>query len=191
MRHELTTAAREVPKPQPDAVDTLHEPSNHGSKAACARFAFESSFRLCIRMLVSQHGQICMQSGKKRFCGTTSVNIAVRPRLPIMQGLRSLSRAVLRASQQSQPLLQLPELGRWHAEFVSQPVFRDAVMQRQSHRCFASVPLSTGKERVVVLGTGWAAARLTKDLNCSYYDITVSCTTRPRRAEIATFACVL
>ncbi|KAI8463743.1 MAG: hypothetical protein J3K34DRAFT_526753 [Monoraphidium minutum] len=37
----------------------------------------------------------------------------------------------------------------------------------------ASMPLRTGRPRLVVLGTGWAAARLAHDINPKLYDITV------------------
>lgn len=37
-----------------------------------------------------------------------------------------------------------------------------------------SLPLDTGRPRLVVLGTGWAAARLCRDIDPKLYDITVS-----------------
>jgi NADH:ubiquinone reductase (non-electrogenic) len=36
-----------------------------------------------------------------------------------------------------------------------------------------SLPLRTGRPRLVVLGTGWAAARLLRDIDPQLYDITV------------------
>lgn len=38
------------------------------------------------------------------------------------------------------------------------------------------LPLDTGRQRLVILGTGWAASRLAKDLNANYYDFTVCIT---------------
>lgn len=35
------------------------------------------------------------------------------------------------------------------------------------------VPLHTGRPRLVTLGTGWAAARLLRDINPKLYDLTV------------------
>lgn len=37
----------------------------------------------------------------------------------------------------------------------------------------ATLPLTTGRERLVILGTGWGAARLTRDIDPRKYDITV------------------
>jgi hypothetical protein len=37
-----------------------------------------------------------------------------------------------------------------------------------------SIPLRTGRPRLVVLGTGWAAARLARDIDPKQYDLTVS-----------------
>ena len=38
----------------------------------------------------------------------------------------------------------------------------------------ATMPLNTGKKRLVILGTGWAGARLAKDIDCiNKYDLTV------------------
>lgn len=37
-----------------------------------------------------------------------------------------------------------------------------------------TLPLQTGRPRLVVLGTGWAAARLCRDIDPKLYDITVS-----------------
>ena len=36
-----------------------------------------------------------------------------------------------------------------------------------------SIPLRTGRPRLVVLGTGWAAARLVRDVDPKLYDLTV------------------
>jgi hypothetical protein len=36
-----------------------------------------------------------------------------------------------------------------------------------------TLPLNNGRQRVVVLGTGWGAARLLSDLNTKLYNITV------------------
>jgi hypothetical protein len=35
------------------------------------------------------------------------------------------------------------------------------------------LPLDTGRKRLVILGAGWAAARLARDINPYYYDFTV------------------
>ena len=35
------------------------------------------------------------------------------------------------------------------------------------------IPLNTGRKRLVILGSGWAAARLTRDINVKLWDITV------------------
>jgi hypothetical protein len=43
-----------------------------------------------------------------------------------------------------------------------------------------TLPLQTGRPRLVVLGTGWAAARLCRDIDPKLYDITVS--PQPKRA---------
>lgn len=91
-----------------------------------------------------------------------------------MQAFRGLARALASLQKQSVPVSQLPELSRWHAESLVGCMSRHSAISPNQYRSYASMPLSTGKERVVVLGTGWAAARLTKDLNCNYYDITVS-----------------
>lgn len=37
----------------------------------------------------------------------------------------------------------------------------------------ATLPLTTGRERLVILGAGWGAARLMKDIDAKKYDITV------------------
>ena len=90
-----------------------------------------------------------------------------------MQALRGFARAAAAAGRQSVSVSQLPALPRWHAELGSRPLMRHPDLLAGQQTCFASMPLSTGKQRVVVLGTGWAAGRLTKDLNCNDYDITV------------------
>lgn len=36
-----------------------------------------------------------------------------------------------------------------------------------------TIPLRTGRARLVVLGTGWAAARLLHDIDPNLYDLTV------------------
>lgn len=38
---------------------------------------------------------------------------------------------------------------------------------------YSDLPLDTGRRRLVVLGSGWAAARLAKDISPRLYDITV------------------
>ena len=40
-----------------------------------------------------------------------------------------------------------------------------------------------GRPRLVILGSGWGAARLTKDVDCKLYDITVR---HPQSARAAT-----
>ena len=94
-------------------------------------------------------------------------------RVQNMQALRGFARAAATAGRQSGSVTQLPALPQWHAELVSRPFMRQPNLLPSQQTCFASMPLATEKERVVVLGTGWAAGRLTKDLNCNHYDITV------------------
>lgn len=36
-----------------------------------------------------------------------------------------------------------------------------------------TLPLRTGRERLVILGTGWGGARLARDIDPTKYDITV------------------
>ena len=91
-----------------------------------------------------------------------------------MQTVRGLFKALATLQTRSNPVSQLPELTRWHAESVLEPLSRQSALRGSQSRSYASVPLSTEKERVVILGTGWAAARLTKDINCNYHDITVA-----------------
>ena len=43
----------------------------------------------------------------------------------------------------------------------------------EQHRAAESMPLSTGRPRLLVCGTGWAAARLVHDIDPKLYDITV------------------
>ena len=38
---------------------------------------------------------------------------------------------------------------------------------------YSDLPLETGRKRLVILGSGWAAARLAKDISARLYDITV------------------
>ena len=72
---------------------------------------------------------------------------------------------------------QLTALSRWHAESVANSGIRDTSQTRPGQaRCYAAISNAAEKERVVVLGTGWAAARLAMDLNCNQFDITVSFT---------------
>ena len=44
-----------------------------------------------------------------------------------------------------------------------------------------TIPLRTGRPRLVVLGTGWAAARLLRDIDPKLYDLTVRCLDRSAR----------
>lgn len=46
--------------------------------------------------------------------------------------------------------------------------------QKTAPRQAAELPLDTGRARLVVLGTGWAAARLIRDINANLFDFTVS-----------------
>ena len=41
------------------------------------------------------------------------------------------------------------------------------------HLAVTTIPLRTGRPTLVVLGTGWAAARLVHDIDPKHYDITV------------------
>lgn len=43
----------------------------------------------------------------------------------------------------------------------------------QSRLVQTGLPLDTGRPRLVILGTGWAAARLARDIDTSLYDLTV------------------
>lgn len=45
----------------------------------------------------------------------------------------------------------------------------EKAIPRQAHE----LPLETGRARLVVLGTGWAAARLIRDINPKLFDFTV------------------
>ncbi|DBB14410.1 hypothetical protein WJX82_007842 [Trebouxia sp. C0006] len=90
-----------------------------------------------------------------------------------MQTFRGLTKALTALQKRPNPVSHLPELTRWHAESVLEALSRQSALRGNHFRSYASVPLSTQKERVVILGTGWAAARLTKDINCNYHDITV------------------
>ncbi len=46
--------------------------------------------------------------------------------------------------------------------------------EKAAPRHAEELPLDTGRARLVVLGTGWAAARLIRDLNANLFDFTVS-----------------
>lgn len=55
-----------------------------------------------------------------------------------------------------------------------------------SLRCYATtmvdeLPLETERQRLVILGTGWAAARLTTDIDTSHFDLTVSSRNLPEQ----------
>ena len=67
---------------------------------------------------------------------------------------------------------------RQRVQLVPQPLQRQAP-GLACCRGFAAIaeelPLTTERERVIVLGTGWAAARLVTDLNPKLYDFTVCC----------------
>lgn len=104
----------------------------------------------------------------RRLCGILGV--------ASMQTFRGLTKALTALQKRSNPVSHLPELTRWHAESVLEALSRQSALRGNHFRSYASVPLSTQKERVVILGTGWAAARLTKDINCNYHDITVALT---------------
>ena len=50
------------------------------------------------------------------------------------------------------------------------------------------MPLSTEKQRVVILGTGWAAARLTMDIDCKHHDVTVRSVRRRHDSTTSIYA---
>ena len=96
-----------------------------------------------------------------------------------MQALRVLQRSLTVIEKRACSVSQLPELKRWQADFVSNLTAREATNAGSvTSRTFSAMPLSTEKERVVILGTGWAAARLTMDLDCKHFDVTVGSTVR-------------
>ena len=94
-----------------------------------------------------------------------------------MQALRALNRTLALVEKRGCSVSQLPELTRWHAGFISNFAARNSINAGSApHRQFAAMPFSTGKQRLVILGTGWAAARLTMDIDCNHFDITVRST---------------
>lgn len=46
------------------------------------------------------------------------------------------------------------------------------------------LPLETGRQRLVILGTGWAAARLVRDINPKYFDFTVYTVVHPSAIDM-------
>lgn len=48
-----------------------------------------------------------------------------------------------------------------------------AISWRQVRSVQTGLPLDTGRPRLVILGTGWAAARLARDIDPRLYDLTV------------------
>ena len=92
-----------------------------------------------------------------------------------MLTFKALTKALASLQSKANPVSHLPELTRWHAESVTRSVSRQSALVCGQYRPYASASTATEKERVVILGTGWAAARLARDLNCNYHDITVSC----------------
>lgn len=46
------------------------------------------------------------------------------------------------------------------------------------------IPLNTGRRRLVILGSGWAAARLAHDINAKQYDMTVSNASHNHKATL-------
>ena len=92
-----------------------------------------------------------------------------------MQTSKALTRALATLQSKANPVSHLTELTKWHAESVTGSLSRQSALACGQYRPYASASTATEKERVVILGTGWAAARLTRDLNCNYHDITVSC----------------
>ena len=102
-----------------------------------------------------------------------------------MQAIRGLLKRLIAVEKRACYASQLPELSSWHAKSVATSSIRNAAHAGAGlPRSFAAMPLSTEKERVVILGTGWAAARLTKDINCNYFDITVSSASEACVADI-------
>ena len=97
--------------------------------------------------------------------------------LHAMQAFRGLAKTLIAVERRACYASQLPHFSNRHAESVATSEIRNAARAGAGlSRPFAAMPLSTDKQRVVILGTGWAAARLAKDLNCNYFDITVSST---------------
>ncbi|GLI68456.1 hypothetical protein VaNZ11_012878 [Volvox africanus] len=77
-------------------------------------------------------------------------------------------------------LASLPAITRQHRQFLPTIAASIRIVQRE----YASIPkaapaaedqlpLRTGRPRLVILGTGWAAARLAHDIDPKLYDITV------------------
>ncbi|KAL3148596.1 hypothetical protein ABBQ38_014024 [Trebouxia sp. C0009 RCD-2024] len=89
-----------------------------------------------------------------------------------MQAFKAFNRTSSIFSKAACYQTQLPKLTKWHADFTS---YSSAPQHALSIpvRAFSSIPLSTGKQHLVILGTGWAAARLFRDIDCNYFDITV------------------
>ncbi|KAK9906340.1 hypothetical protein WJX75_000240 [Coccomyxa subellipsoidea] len=56
-----------------------------------------------------------------------------------------------------------------HPSWQQQQTRGEKAVPRQAHE----LPLETGRARLVVLGTGWAAARLIRDINPKLFDFTV------------------
>ena len=50
---------------------------------------------------------------------------------------------------------------------------RQISAQKETRRRANGIPLTTGRRRLVVLGTGWAACRLLRDIDPRKYDLTV------------------
>lgn len=106
-----------------------------------------------------------------------------------MQSFRALNRTLLAFSKAACYQTQLPKLTKWHADFVS---YSSASQHALSIpvRAFSSIPLSTGKQHLVILGTGWAAARLFRDIDCNYFDVTVRFRVRHRSNDSKQTACL-
>lgn len=97
-----------------------------------------------------------------------------------MQGLRGAAHS-LALLNRTRSLL--PSLTAWHVNntaCLNQNPVISAFLQSQS-RTITQQPLQSGNERVVVLGTGWAAMRLAKDLDTTRYDLTVNDRAVPNR----------
>ena len=92
-----------------------------------------------------------------------------------LRGLRGVCRALeLRATCLS-PRAQLSGVSGWHAASgACQGASSAHLTYVQSQlRTVTQQPIQSGNQRVVILGTGWAAGRLVKDLDCNHYDVTV------------------
>ncbi|GIL54148.1 hypothetical protein Vafri_9702 [Volvox africanus] len=77
-------------------------------------------------------------------------------------------------------LASLPAIARQHRQFLPTIAGSIRIVQREyaiipkaAPATADQLPLRTGRPRLVILGTGWAAARLAHDIDPKLYDITV------------------